>query len=272
MTALGSDAKHSPAPERTIDRASPTPYYHQLKEILREQVTSGALQPGDQLDGEHELCRRYGVSRPVVRQALADLGRENVLDRVRGRGTFVAQPRTSQTLVQFVHGLYDDVVAMGRSLRSEVRHLTVEPADADISTRLRIPQDTPVILLARLRYVDEEPWVYTVSHVPFALAPDLLKEDLTGQSLYHLLQERFGLRIHRSDRTVEAQRADVHLARDLQITTGDAVLKLGSVSFTAEDVPMETFVAYHRGDRSRFEVSLTQSADATRSVPLVRIV
>lgn len=272
MTAMEADAAGRVLVERVIDRSSPTPYYHQLKEILREQVTSGALRPGDRLDGEHELCRRYGVSRPVVRQALADLHRENVLDRVRGRGTFVAQPRTSQTLVQFVHGLHDDVAAMGRTLRSEVRQLTVEPADADISHRLRVPPDTPVILIARLRYVDDEPWVYTVSHLPFALAPDLLKEDLTEQSLYHVLHERFGLQVQRSDRTVEAQQADPQLAKDLQIKTGDAVLKLGSVSFTADDVPMETFVAYHRGDRSRFEVSLTQAADGSGTVPLVRLV
>ncbi|MCE0487391.1 GntR family transcriptional regulator [Ornithinimicrobium sediminis] len=269
---MDTDAGRTVPAERTIDRSSPTPYYHQLKEILREQVTTGVLKPGDQLDGEHELCRRYGVSRPVVRQALADLHREDVLDRVRGRGTFVSQPRTSQTLVQFVHGLYDDVVAMGRTLRSEVRQLTVEPADADISQRLRVPPNTPVIRIARLRYVDDEPWVYTVSHVPFALAPGLLKEDLTDQSLYHLLQERFGLQIQRSDRTVEAQQADPQLAKDLQIKAGDAVLKLGSVSFTADGVPMETFVAYHRGDRSRFEVSLTRSAKASSSVPLVRLV
>lgn len=262
----------TPALARIIDRSSSTPYYHQLKEILREQVTSGVLRPGDQLDGEHELCRRYGVSRPVVRQALADLHRENVLDRIKGRGTFVAQPRTSQSLVQFVHGLYDDVIAMGRTLRSEVRQFTVEPADADISYRLQVPLDTPVIVLERLRFVDDEPWVYTVSHVPFALAPDLLKQDLTRLSLYHLLQELYGLQIERSDRVVEAQRSDTQLAKDLQIKAGDPVLKLTSVSFAADEVPLETFVAYHRADRSRFEVSLTRSEQGHPPQPVVRLV
>lgn len=256
---------------RTIDRTSSIPYYQQLKNILREQVTSGVLRPGDKLDGEHELGRRYGVSRPVVRQALAGLHRENVLDRIRGQGTFVAEPRTSQSLVQFVHGLYDDVHAMGRTLRSDVHRMLVEPADDDISQRLRLDAQAPVVLLERLRFVDAEPWVFTISHVPFTLAPDLVSQDFREQSLYHFLRDRHGLEIVRSDRVVEAQRSDPGLARDLQIPAGDPVLKLTSVSYGAGDVPIETFVAYHRADRSRFEVSLTRSETGAPPAPVVRI-
>ncbi|WP_151524017.1 GntR family transcriptional regulator [Serinicoccus kebangsaanensis] len=259
-------------PSGTIDRSASTPYYLQLKHILQDQVSSGLLRPGDQLEGEHDLGRRYGVSRPVVRQALAELHRENVLERVRGRGTFVAEPRTSQSLVQFVHGLYDDVAALGRTLRSEVRRFTVEPADHDLGLRLGVDLDTPVIALERLRFVDDEPWVYTISHVPFALAPDLLTHDLTRLSLYHLLQEVYGLQIERSDRVVEAQAADTELAKDLRIPPGGPVLKLTSVSFTTDGTPLETFVAYHRADRSRFEVSLTRSEQGGPSHPVVRIV
>lgn len=267
----GERDPHDAPPARTIDRSSSVPYYHQLKDILREQVTSGALRPGDKLDGEHELCRRYGVSRPVVRQALAGLHRENVLDRKRGQGTFVAQPRTSQSLVQFVHGLYDDVHAMGRTLHSQVRRMQVEPADAEISQRLRVDAESPVVLLERLRFVDAEPWVYTISYVPFILAPDLVRQDFHEQSLYHFLYDRYGLEIVRSDRVVEAQASDAGLAADLQIAVGDPVLKLTSVSYGADDVPIETFVAYHRADRSRFEVSLTRSATGAPPAPVMRV-
>ena len=79
--------------------------------------------------------------------------------------------------------------------------------------------DTPVIALERLRFVDDEPWVYTTSHVPFALAPDLLTHDLTRLSLYHLLQEVYGLQIERSDRVVEAQ-VDIGRVYRLQAVTG----------------------------------------------------
>ncbi|WP_256842998.1 GntR family transcriptional regulator [Ornithinimicrobium cryptoxanthini] len=266
---------HAPdaaAGTRRIDRSLPVPYYHQIKEILREQVNSGVLRPGDKLDGEHELARRYGVSRPVVRQALAGLHRENVLDRIRGQGTFVAEPRTTQSLVRSVHGLYDDVHSMGRTLRSQVSRMVVEPADADIGHRLRVERQAPVVRLERLRFVDDEPWVYTISHVPFTLAPDMAQEDFREQSLYHFLRDRHGLEVHRSDRIVEAQRSDADLAKDLQIAAGDPVLKLTSVSFGPDETPIETFVAFHRADRSRFEVSLTRSDAGAPPTPVVRII
>jgi GntR family transcriptional regulator len=255
----------------SIDKTSPVPYYQQLKEILRADIARRELRPGARLPGDHELIEQYGVSRPVVRQALSELQYEGVLDRVKGRGTFVAPQLTSQSLVQSLTGLHADVSAMGRTLLSDVRALKVTAADPEVAARLEIPVGTAVVLIERLRFVDGEPWVYTVSHVPAALAPDLVDQDLREQSLYALLERRYGLRLLRSRRAVEAHAPSARLARDLGIPRHGPVLKLTDVSYDADNRPVETFVAYHRGDRSRFEVEL-ESAPAGRAVPpLVRV-
>jgi len=147
----------------------------------------------------------------------------------------------------------------------------VTAADPDVAGRLEIPAGTAVVASERLRFVDDEPWVYAWSHVPAALAPDLVDQDLRAQSLYGLLERRYGLRLTRSQRTVEAHAASTPLARDLGIPRHAPVLKLTNVSFGADNRPVETFVAYHRGDRSRFEVEL-ERAPAGRAVPpLVRV-
>jgi GntR family transcriptional regulator len=254
-----------------IDKASPVPYYQQLKEILRADIARRELRPGARLPGDHELCEQYGVSRPVVRQALSELQYEGVLDRVKGRGTFVAPQLTSQSLVQSLTGLHADVSAMGRTLLSDVRALKVTAADPEVAARLEIPVGTAVVLIERLRFVDGEPWVYTVSHVPAALAPDLVDQDLREQSLYALLERRYGLRLVRSRRAVEAHAPSARLARDLGIPRHGPVLKLTDVSYDADNRPVETFVAYHRGDRSRFEVELERAPGGRAVPPLVRV-
>lgn len=271
MTASQRLAPTAGAPAGGIDRSQASPLYHQLKELIRGQVRSGALQPGEQLPGEHMLCLEYGVSRTVVRQALADLELENVIERRKGRGTFVAHRRLAQSLVQKLGGMHDDIQALGRSLRSDVRRFTIELADTEIAERLQIPAQTPVVLLERLRLVDEEPWVFTVSHLPVALAPDLITMDLRHQSLYHLLQTRYGIVLDSSDRAVEARQADAALAKALGIAEGDPTLKLTSVSYDPAGVPVETFVAYHRADRSRFEVHLSRVPDGPVAT-LVRLI
>ena len=76
-----------------LDRSSFVPLYYQLQEILKEHIESGTWRPGDMLPSEPELARRYGVSRVVVRQALAILQDDRQVIRVQGRGTFVAEPK-----------------------------------------------------------------------------------------------------------------------------------------------------------------------------------
>src|SRR5215210_1230529 len=180
---------------RVIDRASPLPFYYQLKQILLADLRERQLQPGDRLPGDHQLCTTYDVSRTVVRQALSELETEGVIERVKGRGTFVAPERTSETLVQSLTGLYEDVAARGSQLRSEVRRQEVVPADEQLAQQLALRDGAPVLMIERLRFVDEEPWVLTTTHLPYDLAPGLLHEDLREQSLYAVLEEKYGVRL-----------------------------------------------------------------------------
>lgn len=254
-----------------IDRTSPLPFYHQLKQIVLADLRERALAPGDRLPGDHELCSTYAVSRTVVRQALAELETEGVIERVKGRGTFVAPQKTSEHLVQSLTGLYEDVAARGAHLRSEVRRLERVPADEPIASLLELEPGAPLIVLERLRFVDDEPWVLTTTYLPYEVAPGLLSDDLTDQSLYAVLEERYGVALTHGTRGVEAAVASDDLAEALAIAPGAPVLVLRSTSY-AGGRPVEVFVAYHRGDRSRFEVTLTRTPPGEAlAEPLMRV-
>ncbi|MFC5823636.1 GntR family transcriptional regulator [Nonomuraea insulae] len=257
----------------SIDRSSPVPFYYQLKLILLEEIGTRGMRPGDRLPGDHDLCATYEVSRTVVRQTLAELEYEGVIDRVKGRGTFIAEPKTSEGLVQSLTGLFEDVAARGSHLRSEVRKLAKVPADPQVAAQLQIEPGTEVIAIERLRFVDGEPWVLTLTHIPYDLSPGLLDDDLTDQSLYALLEEKYQVKLVRGHRSVEASIASAPLARSLGIKRGDPVLVLRSVSVGEASRPVEAFVAFHRGDRSRFEVELTREGSAASpSRPLMIVV
>lgn len=72
-----------------IDKADIIPRYHQLKEILRNQILSQDLLVGDKLPAERKLMQKYGLSQATVRQALSGLVQEGLLYREQGKGTFV---------------------------------------------------------------------------------------------------------------------------------------------------------------------------------------
>ncbi|GGM14625.1 FadR/GntR family transcriptional regulator [Nakamurella endophytica] len=63
-----------------------------LVDALTRQIQDGELPPGTQLPGEAALGEQWGVSRPVVREALALLRDRGYLHTVNGSGTFVRHP------------------------------------------------------------------------------------------------------------------------------------------------------------------------------------
>ncbi|WP_037573901.1 GntR family transcriptional regulator [Phaeacidiphilus oryzae] len=65
------------------------PLYQQAAKVLRQAIADGEYPPGGMLPSEAELSRRYKISRPTVRQAIASLRSEGLVDVVMGKGSFV---------------------------------------------------------------------------------------------------------------------------------------------------------------------------------------
>lgn len=76
---------------------SPVPAYHRLAEQIRRLIEQGHLRPADQMPPESELATHFGVCRPTVRQALKELTDQHLIERIWGRGTFIAHLPASAT-------------------------------------------------------------------------------------------------------------------------------------------------------------------------------
>ena len=65
--------------------------YAELAEILRAQITSGQIQPGQRLPSEATLAQTYGVATKTARAALMQLRNEGLAQSVRGYGVVVRE-------------------------------------------------------------------------------------------------------------------------------------------------------------------------------------
>ncbi|GAB4393969.1 MAG: FadR/GntR family transcriptional regulator [Kiloniellaceae bacterium] len=65
---------------------------HKVIEALRREIESGDLKPGDKLPTEQALIKQYGVSRTVIREAIAGLRADGLLEPRQGVGVFVLEP------------------------------------------------------------------------------------------------------------------------------------------------------------------------------------
>ena len=70
----------------------------QVAGFVRQELLRGALKPGDRLPTEQELATEHGVSRAVVREAIAKLRHEGLVVSRQGIGVFVASPDSANSL------------------------------------------------------------------------------------------------------------------------------------------------------------------------------
>ncbi|MCA9887652.1 MAG: GntR family transcriptional regulator [Anaerolineae bacterium] len=242
---------------KRIERESHLPYYIQLKEILCTAIDQQHWEPGDRIPGEPELCDTFGISRTVVRQALNEMEHEGYITREKGKGTFVAQHKIRESLMQKLTGFYQDMLDRGLTPRTQVLKQRIVKASAKVANYLEIEEGEPVIEVKRLRSVNEdEPLLIVTSFMPANLCPTLAQADLENQSLYAFLESNCGILITRGRRFIEAVAARPDEAELLQVEPGSPLIMIDSVSYDDNNTPLEYYRALHRGDRSRFEIEL----------------
>ncbi len=84
----GRTTRQTPDDGRLV-RAPSLP--EELARQLQSWIVEGRFQPGDRLPSEAELTRRFGVSRPVLREAMAQLRAQGWVHARQGSGVFVAE-------------------------------------------------------------------------------------------------------------------------------------------------------------------------------------
>ncbi len=92
-------AKHSTPNATPLRTPGGHSLYVQVEAWVRNLIRENALQAGDQLPTEADLCNKFKVSRSTVREAISRLEREGMVIRIRGKGTFLRQPAAPATKI-----------------------------------------------------------------------------------------------------------------------------------------------------------------------------
>ncbi len=234
----------------TIDRDSALPFYQQLKDILLDAMRQETLLPGDRLPSERELRDAYGVSRLTVRRAITDLIHAGALFTQAGKGTYVRAPKLAQAAQQLA-GLTEDMGSRGHQVSSRVLQLAVLPATGKPAKTMGLgPADT-VVLIERLRFVDDVPLSIERCYLNYRLCPGIEQRDLTT-SLYGILRHSYGLAIPRAQQSYEAVAAGRREAGLLAVPEGAPLLLSERVAYVQSGEVIENGIAWYRGDRYRF--------------------
>ncbi|WP_217197081.1 GntR family transcriptional regulator [Streptomyces buecherae] len=252
--------------------------YERIAGELRQRIRAGQLRPGEKLPAETNLADEYRKSVPTVRQALAVLQAEGLIEKRHGRGNFVRKPRKLVQRTNQRHQWEKDRVREDETERratGATEHdtgLTVSDlvfsaeyhdaeADEDLAETFGIEVGTPLLeRVYRTRYSEED--------APFNLAhsylvrdmvagnPDLLdasNEPWPGGSQNQLYT--VGIELDRITERITARPPTVEEAEALGLSAGVSVIILRKVCVDTDGRVVEVADVTMPGDRTEILVT-----------------
>lgn len=146
--------KNSAGP--SVLRRSRVPLYLQVASLMRQKIESQQWAYGAQIPTLDELEREYEVSRITLRAALNQLEESGIVQRTRGRGTFVAKDLSAQRWFKLPN-TFDELVDTVASLK--IRLLHIEPAQHRLVPAFPFGEVGPAYhRLRRVHYHDDVPY------------------------------------------------------------------------------------------------------------------
>jgi len=222
----------------------------QVREYVRALMADA--EPGTPAPSERELVQRFGVARMTVRQALDTLVAEGLLERVPGRGTFVAETRVDQ--VPRLTGFSEEMTRRGMRPSSRTLVARIESAGPGVARALEIAVGQPVVHWQRLRLADDSPMCLEDAYLDADMVPGLLEH--LPASLYSELERR-GLSPTWGEDSVEAGLTQETEGRLLAVPPGHPALRVARRAF-CDRTPVEVSRSTYRADRFTMWVPLTR--------------
>ena len=239
-----------------LDRSRDSkPLYLQIKDILKHKIINNEYAVGSTIPSENELEDIFKVSRMTIRQAVNELVNEGLLrkERGRGKGTVVLSNAIADKL-STVKSFTQKMHEQGFVLKNKQINVSLVSANETIATALNINPNDKVLRLSRIRMVNNDIIMYSISYVPqFLNLP--LNAELYG-SLYQLLAIQ-NIQISHADEYIEAMLADDIISQSLEISVNDAVLKRTRISQDQYNRNVEYTTTYYRSDKYKYVVELT---------------
>jgi len=158
-----------------------TPAYLRVKQHVLAQIQSGTWQEGEAIPGEEALARTFGVSRMTVNRAIRELSDEQIVERVQGSGTYVAQQKYQATLVE-IRNIAEEIAARGHVHRSELHKLERTKAGEALGRQFGLKTEQPLFHSVVVHFENGEPIQVEDRYVNPTVAPDYLQMDFNSQT------------------------------------------------------------------------------------------
>ena len=225
------------------------------KKAIIDYILNEHLEPHDALPGELVLMEMFSMSRYAVREALTILEQEKIIYKVRGKGTFVnRRPLKLESGLERLESVTETILKSG--LKPGTKWIGIEYLEADKATRksLRLDEHEKVVTFKRMRLAGEEFAAYCVDTIPFKYlgeVPTVLNEE----SMFSLLDEKYGIRIESSSTSIEPARPTFEMVDKLHVEEGMLLTLLTQIHYDMNRTPIIYSLDYFNPNVIKFNIN-----------------
>ena len=244
---MASNRKSLASLERLPERIPGTlPAYQRIQSVIRKRIDSGQLQPGDPVPSERDLAKTHQVSLMTARHALAFLEREGLVERRRGIGTFVAQPKIHfNKLMSYT----EQMAARTLIAAAKVLFAKIVDNENEAAARLSLPPNSRIIKLERLRHASGEAFALETCYLSAAEFPGLLDAPIARESLFGILERDYKVELGYADEEIDATAADPRIAELLAIPRREPLLRIRQIIYSTKGKAIMYVLGFYRSDR-----------------------
>lgn len=195
--------------------------YGQIAKRLQDNILAGEWPPGSAIPAESALASQFGIALGTIRQAIAVLVQQGLLERVQGKGTFVRNGLSGASMMRFFRFRSDtDAGAPPATVpRSEILSCRSVRLDKAMATRFALDSGARGLAISRRRWVAEQPRLLESIWLPLpgcAALQDIPTAEW-GELLYPMLSQRCGITVHRAMDEVTFRQLDADEAELLAL-------------------------------------------------------
>lgn len=204
-----------------LNPRSPIPLYHQLADIVMEQIRSGVYLPGQMIPSETGLAKEYGIGRPTVRQAMNTLVQKGLIQRRRGSGTFVKPPLPQVDLFSLA-GTSQAFITQGIPIETKIiTPLSRKKIQDDLENPFN---NQKAFFLSRLTLAEKVPVLVEDTFLDTEVFAGMDKINLEHQSLAQVVSEHYYLVPENGHQQFKVESLGLEKASLLALNPGDPVL------------------------------------------------
>lgn len=233
------------------------PLYLQIAQDLRQQIQTGAWQPGQRIPTEFALCDHYHVSRITVRKAIDELVKDNLIVRQRAKGSFVSTfDERIATHYTSYKSFTNEMKEVGIDIETLQVNVRLGFADYKLSNYLQVGVGDQIIMIERVRGAQGKAFAYFKTYLKFN--PLLSLEASTYQHSFYDYLATLGIRIKHVREIVEAIEPSKKVAQILMIPQKKPVLKRARIVNNPLVDYYEYSECFYIGSQYKYAIDFTQ--------------